>query len=82
MKKKVDYGLVFGYILLTFGVFSSLYAITMLIIQIVLVPLGIVVYVKDLLFDIIFLLLGLILIRKKRKKTVFHSARQVNSKSF
>ena len=66
MKKKLEVDLIFGLMLLIFGSISATYRIISVIINISLVQTGIFMYVKDILFDIIFILLGLILIRKKR----------------
>ncbi|MHA2391089.1 MAG: hypothetical protein ACXAEX_03895 [Promethearchaeota archaeon] len=81
MKKKIDFGLILGCFLLTFGTFSTLYAVSMLIIQLIFFQLGFVIYVKDMLFDIIFILLGLIVIRKKKHKILFNRSQQIGSKS-
>lgn len=68
MKKKVEFDLIFGIFLLLFGVFSATYGIIAIIVNILLAHTGFFIYVKDILFDLIFILLGLLFIRKKKIK--------------
>ena len=72
MKKKVEFDLILGIFLLIFGVFSATYAIITVILSILLAHTGFFIYVKDIVFDLVFILLGLIFIRKKKKKN-YHS---------
>ena len=72
MRKKVEFDLILGIFLLIFGVFSAAYAIVTVILNILLAHTGFFIYVKDILFDLVFILLGLIFIRKKKKKN-YHS---------
>jgi len=72
MKKKVEFDLILGFFLLIFGVFSAAYAIITVILSILLAHTGFFIYVKDIVFDLVFILLGLIFIRKKKKKN-YHS---------
>ncbi len=66
MKRKIDFTFFMGILLFSFGLISISYGITALIIRAFFGFLGILVYVKDMLFDLIFLLLGFLLIRKNR----------------
>lgn len=72
MRKKVEFDLILGLFLLIFGVLSATYAIITVILNILLAHTGFFIYVKDILFDLVFILLGLIFIRKKKKKN-YHS---------
>ena len=66
MKRKIDLTVFIGITLFLFGLFSASYGIITVIINLIFGHLGIIVYVKDVLFDLIFLLLGLIIIRKNK----------------
>lgn len=72
MRKKVEFDFILGIFLLIFGVLSATYAIITVILNILLAHTGFFIYVKDILFDLVFILLGLIFIRKKKKKN-YHS---------
>ncbi|MFX1499778.1 MAG: hypothetical protein ACFFDH_02295 [Promethearchaeota archaeon] len=66
MKKKVEFDLIFGYFLFIVGACSVGYVIVVFIIDLALIPLGIFILIKDISFDLVFILLGLLLIRKKK----------------
>jgi len=72
MKKKIDLTVFVGITLLLFGLLSTSYGIITVIIKLFFSYTGIIVYVKDVLFDLVFLLLGLFLIRRN-KNTNFRS---------
>ena len=72
LKKKVDLDLILGILLLSFGLISTTYAIVTVIIKLIFGYMGIIIYVKDLLFDLVFILLGLLIIRKKKDKNFHH----------
>ena len=57
MKKKVEFDLILGFFLLIFGVFSAAYAIITVILSILLAHTGFFIYVKDIVFDLVFILL-------------------------
>ncbi|MFX1327829.1 MAG: hypothetical protein ACFE91_06765 [Promethearchaeota archaeon] len=73
MKKKSDFNLILGIFLLAFGAISTGYAVVILIIRIVLMNTKVILYVKDVLFDLVFILLGLLLIRKKKSKKAYYN---------
>ncbi len=66
MKRKNDLTFYMGIMLFSFGLISISYGIIALIITVSFGFVGNIVYVKDILFDLVFLLLGLLLIRKDR----------------
>jgi len=66
MKRKNDLPAYIGITLLLFGSISALYGIIAVIINLFFGYTGIIFYVKDVLFDLIFILLGLLLIRRNK----------------
>ncbi|KKN45548.1 hypothetical protein LCGC14_0682010 [marine sediment metagenome] len=72
MKRRIDLTVLIGISLFLFGLISMSYGIITVTINLFFGYLGIFLYVKDVLFDIVFLLLGLLLIRRNKK---------INSKS-
>ncbi|MBY8984572.1 MAG: hypothetical protein KGD65_05885 [Candidatus Lokiarchaeota archaeon] len=67
MKRKIDLTVFMGVTLFSFGLISISYGIIALIITVPFGYIGIIVYTKDVLFDLVFLLLGFILIRRNKK---------------
>ncbi|MBY8991915.1 MAG: hypothetical protein KGD58_14320 [Candidatus Lokiarchaeota archaeon] len=65
MKRKMDFMLFMGIFFFSFGIISISYGIIVLIIRVSFGFIGIM-YVKDILFDLVFLLLGFLLIRQKK----------------
>ena len=57
MKKKYDLNLIMGYFLLSIGLVSISYAIIAIIIGVFFSYLGIITYFRDILFEIIFVLI-------------------------
>ncbi|MFX1365413.1 MAG: hypothetical protein ACFFCE_11640 [Promethearchaeota archaeon] len=72
MKKKVEFDLIFGYFLFIVGTFSVGYAFIVFIINIALIPTGFFILIKDISFDLVFILLGLLIIRKKKTKNSYN----------
>ena len=72
MKRKIDLTVFIGITLFLFGSISTSYGIITVIIKLFFGYTGIIVYVKDVFFDLVFLLLGLFLIRRN-KNTNFRS---------
>ena len=68
MKKKVEFESFMGFFLLIIGGLSITISIISIILNILLIQTGFFLYVKDILFELVFILLGLILIRKKKIK--------------
>jgi len=66
MKRKIDFTVFIGYGLFIFGLFSTSYGIITVIVWLFFGNIGIIIYVKDVLFDLVFLLLGLLVIRKNK----------------
>ena len=66
MKRRIDLTVFIGISLFLFGLISMSYGFITVIISLFFGYTGIIVYVKDVLFDIVFLLLGLLLIRKNK----------------
>lgn len=66
MKRKNNLTYFFGIILFSFGLISISYAIIALIIRAFFGFLGTIIYAKDILFDLVFLLLGFLIIRQNR----------------
>jgi len=66
MKRKIDLTVFIGITLFLFGSISTSYGIITLIINLFFGYTGIIFYVKDVLFDLVFLLLGLLLIRRNK----------------
>jgi hypothetical protein len=66
MKRKIDFTVFIGYSLFLFGLFSTSYGIITVIVRLSFGYIGFIIYVKDVLFDLVFLLLGLIVIRKNK----------------
>ena len=66
MNKK-DLPVFMGIKIFSIGLISTLYGIITVIIMVFFGYTGIIVYVKDVFFDLVFLLLGLLLIRSKKK---------------
>lgn len=64
MKKKTDLIYFFGIVLFSFGVISVSYSITALVYRISTGFARTIMYVKDIGFDLIFLLLGFLIIRQ------------------
>ena len=67
MKRRIDLTVFIGISLFLFGLISISYGIITVTINLFFGYLGIFLYVKDVLFDLVFLLLGLLLIRKNKK---------------
>ncbi|MFX0164640.1 MAG: hypothetical protein ACFE9V_04905 [Candidatus Hodarchaeota archaeon] len=67
MRRKNDFTFFMGILLFSFGLISILYGIIALNIRVFFGFKESIVYVKDILFDLVFLLLGLLLIRQNRK---------------
>ncbi|MCK4285275.1 MAG: hypothetical protein KAX18_03690 [Candidatus Lokiarchaeota archaeon] len=67
MKRKIDLPAYIGITLLLFGSISASYGIIAVIVNLFFGYTGIIFYVKDVLFDLVFILLGLLIIRKKKK---------------
>ena len=67
MKRRINLTVFIGISLFLFGLISMLYGIITVTINLFFGYLGIILYVKDVLFDLVFLLLGLLLIRKNKK---------------
>jgi len=78
MKKKVEFDLIFGFFLLIFGAFSATYAMVTMILKLILAQTGFIIYAKDMLFDLVFILLGLLFIRKKKRR-IYHNKEKVKS---
>jgi len=72
MTRKIDLTVCIGISLFLFGLISTSYGIITVIIKLFFGYTGIIVYVKDVLFDLVFILLGLFLIRRN-KNTNFRS---------
>jgi len=72
MTRKIDLTVCIGISLFLFGLISTSYGIITVIIKLFFGYTGIIVYVKDVLFDLVFILLGLFLIRMN-KNTNFRS---------
>ncbi len=72
MKKKYDFNLIAGVILLSFGSITAAYSIIAIVFNVFFEQSRIFLYAKDILFDIVFILLGLMLIRKKKQINRFH----------
>jgi hypothetical protein len=66
MKRKIDLTVFIGITLFLFGSISTSYGIITMIIRLFFGYTGIIVYVKDVLFDLVFILLGLLLIRRNK----------------
>ena len=66
MKRRIDLTVFIGISLFLFGLISMSYGFITVIISLFFGYTGIIVYVKDVLFDIVFLLLGLLLIRRNK----------------
>ena len=67
MKRKIDLPAYIGITLFLFGSISASYGIIAVIVNLFFGYTGIIFYVKDVLFDLVFILLGLLIIRKKKK---------------
>jgi len=66
MKRKINFLVFIGITLFLFGIISASYGIITVIINLFFGYTGIIVYVKDVLYDLVFILLGLLLIRRKK----------------
>ncbi|GAG84911.1 unnamed protein product, partial [marine sediment metagenome] len=55
MKRKIDFTVFIGYGLFIFGLFSTSYGIITVIVWLFFGNIGIIIYVKDVLFDLVFL---------------------------
>ncbi|HDZ18700.1 MAG TPA: hypothetical protein ENH75_10435 [archaeon] len=71
MKRKLDAHLISGILILTIGTTSAFYNVSAVILNFFLFSSGVIFRVKDLFFDIVFILLGLLLLRKKKIKYRF-----------
>lgn len=80
MKRKIDFTSFMGIMLFSFGVISISYGIIALIFTVSFGYIGIIVYTKDVLFDLVFLLLGYILIRRNKKGNF--RMNQIKNKSY
>jgi hypothetical protein len=65
MKRKIEFTFFIGILLFSFGIISISYAIIALIIRVSFGFIGFI-YVKDIFFDLVFLLLGFLVIRQNR----------------
>ncbi|MFW9990384.1 MAG: hypothetical protein ACFFC3_17210 [Candidatus Odinarchaeota archaeon] len=68
MKKKVEFDLIVGYFLLIIGGCSFSYVVIALIVSIVSANSGFIVIVKNISSNSVLILLGVLLIRKKKTK--------------
>ncbi len=75
MKRKIDLTFFVGITLFLFGSISASYGIITVIIKLFFGNAGFIVYVKDELYDLVFLLLGLLLIR--RNKNIYFRSNQI-----
>ncbi|MFX1242023.1 MAG: hypothetical protein ACFFA7_12310 [Promethearchaeota archaeon] len=66
MSRKTDLNLIIGYLIFSIGLITVVYSVITLIIGLFIWYTGIVLYVKDILFELVFILLGFIIIRKHR----------------
>ena len=66
MKKKVEFDLFFGYVLLIFGACSVGYVVVAFIINVVSLQTGFFLIIRDISFDLVLILLGLLIVRKKK----------------
>jgi len=66
MKRKINFPVIIGITLFLFGTISASYGIIAVIINLFFGYTGIIFYVKDVLYDLVFILLGLLLIRRKK----------------
>ncbi|MFX0008627.1 MAG: hypothetical protein ACFFAV_18105 [Candidatus Hermodarchaeota archaeon] len=66
MSRKTDLNLIIGYLIFSIGLITVVYSVITLIIGLFIWYNGIVLYVKDILFELVFILLGFIIIRKHR----------------
>ncbi|MHA2006191.1 MAG: hypothetical protein ACXACO_03950 [Promethearchaeota archaeon] len=80
MRRRTDFYLIFGIFLFAFGLASATYGFVAMIIRLFFGYLGIVVYVKDLLFELVFILLGLLIIRKKKSKKYLATQRKTTER--
>jgi hypothetical protein len=67
MGSKVDLGRVAGVLLITYGSVSGLYVVVVIIVNLLEGYTGVLLAAKDFTFDLVFILLGVLLIRKKKK---------------
>ncbi len=68
LKKKVELDLILGVFLFSFGLISIVYSVFALIINLFFIRLASIILIKDIFFEIVFVLLGFLLIRKKKMK--------------
>jgi len=68
LTKKLDNLLIIGIFISAVGIISAIYTISAVIVNFFLINVGIFLRVKDLFFDLVLILLGLLLIRKKKTK--------------
>ena len=66
MKRKIDFTVFIGITLFLFGSISASYGIITVFIKLFFGNTGIIVHVKDVLYDLVFILLGLLLIRRNK----------------
>ncbi len=71
LKKKVNAQLISGLLIFAIGATSAIYNVSAVILNLFLMNSGVIFQVKDLLFDLVFILLGLLLIRKKKYILMF-----------
>jgi len=72
LKKKVELDLILGVFLFSFGLISIIYSVFALIINVFFIRLGSFILIKDIFFEVVFVLLGFLLIRKKKIINVLH----------
>ena len=65
----MDLNLFIGYLILSIGLLSVIYSVIALIIGLFIWYFGVfIIYAKDILFELVFILLGFLIIRKHKKK--------------
>jgi len=60
-----------GIFIFAVGIISAIYTISAVIVNFFLINIGIILQAKDLFFDLVLILLGLMLIRKKKTKVQY-----------
>ncbi|MFX1379916.1 MAG: hypothetical protein ACFFA4_12575 [Promethearchaeota archaeon] len=68
MRRKVDLNLYIGYLLLSIGLLSVVYSVITLVLSLLIWYTGITLYLKDILFELVFILLGFLVIRNRKMK--------------
>jgi len=66
LNKKANLNLIFGYIFFSFGLISAAYGILAVIISAIFGYIGIILQAKDVLFELVFIVLGFLLIRNEK----------------